>query len=80
MPRILHILKQDHPIARDIISQQAQEADVEVVLIQDATTVVMEDVPIFALAEDASDKSRCPWLSYSDLLEKIFSADIVVTW
>ncbi len=80
MKQILHILKRNDPAALHIIRQQAKEAAVEVVLIQDAVSIVPVGIAVFVLADDAIGKTDCPTLSYQGLIEKIFRADTVVTW
>jgi len=79
MQHILHILKQNDLIPLSIIQQQAKEACVEVVLSQDATSIVLDFATVFELAGDAK-KTDYPTLSYKELVEKIFRADTVVTW
>jgi len=78
MKRILHILKRNDPIPISIIQQQAKEASVEVVLSQDATSIVLDAGTVFELADHTI--TDYPPLSYKELVEKIFLADTVVTW
>jgi len=79
MQQIVHILKQNDPITLSIIQQHAKGACVEVVLIHEATSVVLDHVTVFEL-EDDTKKTDYPTLSYKELVEKIFRADTTVTW
>ena len=81
MKRILYILKQNDPAVHYIIERQAKEAHVEVVLIQDALSIVLDvlDGNVFDLSE-THEKKDYPSLSYQELIEKIFRADTVITW
>ena len=80
MKHILHILKQNDPIALSIIQQHVKEAYVEVVLVHDATSIVIDQITVFDLVDDAATKTNHPSISYKELVEKIFQADTVVTW
>jgi len=77
---ILHILKQNDPAPLSIIEQHAKEAPVEVVLINDATSMAIDFDTVFELTDNTLKKTAYPSISYKELVEKIFRADTVVTW
>lgn len=80
MKRILHILKQKNNVPLDIICQQAMEVSVEVVLIQEAVSVLIDGLAVFVLEADLLEKTAYKTISYPQMLEKIFNADTVVIW
>ncbi len=80
MKRILYILKRNNPAPNDFIRHQAKEAHIEIILIQDATSVQLDGMAVFVLADDAKGRTDYPLLSYKEMIEKIFCADTIITW
>ena len=80
MKQILYLLKQADPDSIEMIQAQASMARIEVVLIQDAVSMKLQDIPASVLADDAQGEIHHATISYKALLEKIFKADTVITW
>jgi hypothetical protein len=80
MKQILYILKRNDPVPPDFIRHQAREAQIEIILIQDATSIKLDGIAVFALADDLKGKVDYPLISYKEMIEKIFNADTVITW
>jgi len=80
MPHVLHLLKSgDHPTALSVIEHQSRQPDtaVTVVLLHGASVSALPDgVTVRRVAEEGRDGD----LTYSDLLDLIFTADSVVAW
>ena len=80
MPRFLHLLKPgDHAIARSVIEHQSRQPDtaVTVVLLHGVRAPALPDgITVRQLAEEGTPGD----LTYSDLLDLIFTADSVISW
>ena len=83
MPRVLHLLKSPvRPQARWTIQRQSREPDttLTVVLMPGADALALPaGVRVRRLADD-SPPAGPDALTYSELLDLIFSADQVITW
>ena len=82
MPLVLHLLKADSdPTALNVIERQSREpgTEVTVVLIQGAAPPLPAGLRVRRLGNESAAPSP-DTLTYSDLLDLIFSADQVISW
>ncbi|HEY5599062.1 MAG TPA: hypothetical protein VIK48_00110 [Candidatus Manganitrophaceae bacterium] len=85
MKRILHILKRKNdPYPLEIIRKQSETNEVTVILIQEATHLELKGTKasVSILREDQEEgrPASYPSIGYKEMLDRIFNADLVVTW
>jgi hypothetical protein len=73
MPRVLHLLKGDDPLALSLAGEQHAAGD-------EVTLVLLPGAPDIVPPAGVSRQCVPAELSWEALLERIFEADQVITW
>jgi hypothetical protein len=73
MPHALHLVRGDHPVARDVVARQRAAGDT-------VTVAVLAGAAVPPLPEGVTVHRVPEELSWDRLLALIFAADRVVAW